>query len=91
MSAVPSAPRLDTEAVRALVGLWLVIVSLAGAQPLYRWLGEHFPTLPSLSLGCALCLAAVSCAGMAIVAVAGFRALMTIVAPAHAQRAPAGS
>jgi hypothetical protein len=90
MSPVLPAPRLDTEAVRALVGVWLVIVSLAGAQPLYRWLGANFPAYPSLSLACALFLALTACAGMALVAVAGFRALTTLIAHTG-QRATAGS
>lgn len=91
MSPVLPAPRLETEAIRALIGVWLVIVSLAGAQPLYRWLGASFPAYPSLSLGCALALAALACAGMALVGIAGFRAIMTLVAPATAQRVTAGS
>lgn len=91
MSPVLPSPRLDTEAVRALIGIWLVIISLSGAQPLYRWLAEHFPAHPSLSLGCALCLAATACAGMALVGIAGFRAIMMLVAPSGAQRVPASS
>ena len=91
MSPVFATPRLDTEAVRALIGIWLVIVALAGAQPLYRWLAAHFPGHPALSLGCALFLAGTACAGMALVGMAGFRALMLLCAPTAGHRATAGS
>ena len=80
MSHVPSRVRLGVEAGRALLGLWFLVVSLAGAQPLYRWLDEHH-TAPALALLSAIGLAGLACVGIGLVVVAGLRSLMHAIAP----------
>jgi len=81
MSPVVPPARLETEAARALVGLWLLIVSLAGAQPAYRWLDHSYPNHPGLSLLSALGLAAIACTGLGLVFAALFRAVIALIAP----------
>lgn len=81
MSPVPAPVRLGTEAGRALAGLWFVVASLVGAQPLYRWIGAEQPAHPELALLCALALATLCCLGIGMVGVAGFRALMHAISP----------
>lgn len=81
MSPVLAPVRLGTEAGRALAGLWFVVASLVGAQPLYRWIGAEQPTHPELALACALALAALCCTGLGMVGVAGFRVLMYAISP----------
>ena len=74
-----SRVRLGVEAGRALIGLWFIVVSLAGAQPLYAWLAEHHAR-PALALLSALGLAVLACAGIGLASVAGFRTLMHVIA-----------
>ncbi|HYD55123.1 MAG TPA: hypothetical protein VEA99_20980 [Gemmatimonadaceae bacterium] len=80
MSHAPTRVRLGVEAGRALIGLWFLVVSLAGAQPLYRWLDEQHMR-PAMALLAALGLAGLACAGIGLVAMAGFRTLMHAIAP----------
>lgn len=81
MSPVPTPVRLGTEAGRALVGLWFVVATLVGAQPLYRWIDARQPAHPEFALLSGLGLAALCCVGVGLVAVAGFRALMHVISP----------
>lgn len=80
MSHAPSRVRLGVEAGRALIGLWFLVVSLAGAKPLYLWLEEHHAR-PALALLSALGLAVLACAGTGLVVAAVFRGLMHVIAP----------
>jgi hypothetical protein len=81
MPYASSRVRLGVEAGRALIGIWFVAVSLAGAQPLYRWLEARYPAHPEFSLLTALGLAVLACVGIGLTAVAGFRALMHAIRP----------
>ncbi len=82
MSPIPTPIRLTTEAGRAAVGLWLMIVSLLAAQPLYHWLGVHRANRPEYALGSAVILATLACVGLGAAVMAGLRALTQAIATA---------
>ena len=86
MSPQPAHVRLGTEAGRAFIGLWFVAVSLAGAQPLYRWLDSHQPAHPELGLLSGLGLASLCCTGIGLSVMAGFRGLMHAIAPRASEK-----
>ena len=82
MSPIPTPIRLTTEAGRAAVGLWLMIVSLLAAAPLYHWLGVHRAYRPEYALGSAVVLATLACVGLGVAVMAGLRALTQAIATA---------
>jgi hypothetical protein len=86
MSPAPAPIRLASEAGRAVLGLWLLIVSLLAAPPLYHWLGVHYANRPGYALGSAVLLATLACVGMGTAVMAGLRALTAAIATAGVSR-----
>ena len=92
LQSMPYVPtvRLGVEAGRALLGLWFITISLASAQPLYRWL-ELRQSPPAFALFSALGLALLACIGTGFVGMAGFRAMMHVVSAPPAKERQVGT